>query len=129
MENEIILEELKSINRKIEEINVRTTHMEKTISLHIQKTEYEFDKIHTLDQQQNDILDKHIEGVLTLKKMYALLEEDFTNRLTNQQKAISSRLRKVEAPQNAIAWIVKVAGGASVIGTAIYGALKAFGIL
>lgn len=136
----LILDGIKSLSNDQKDTKNCISMLDKKVSLHIQKTEYEFEKINALDQQQNEILDKHIEGVNTLKKMYSLQKEDFENRLQQQVeaykkdlKAHHDRLRSIEKPRETRRYLAKllskIGGGISVAAGAIYGVLKLFGIV
>lgn len=85
--------------------------LDKKVDLHIQKTELELKNINKLDEQQNDLLDKHIEGVNTLKKW-----------CDTHEKANEKRFSKLEAPRkwlkmtkDGLLWISAVAGAILVI--------------
>ena len=67
------------------------------VVLHIQKTEYELKRIHEQDTRQNTLLDKHIDGVKELKKLYKL-----------QETACLTRFEEASAPMKWVRTTVKV---------------------
>lgn len=78
---------LERLENKIDETQRSMLHLDKKQDLFIQKMEYELDKINSQDKIQNALLDKHIEGVNTLKAMHL-----------DHVKSTSDRFEKVEAP-------------------------------
>lgn len=56
------------------------------VDLSTQKLQSEIEKINKLDEQQNKILDEHIAGVNTLKKMHELQKEEVRKRLQELEK-------------------------------------------
>ncbi len=87
--------------------------LDKKVDLHIQKTEYELAHIHQQDERQNELLDQHIAGVNTLRKIHEAHVED------NEK-----RFAKVEEPQRAIKLLTRAILWAGGIGTAATGILE-----
>lgn len=87
--------------------------LDKKVDLHIQKTEYELKEIHKQDSIQNDLLDKHIEGVNTLKLMFEKHEEKDATRFANLEEP----RRILKGTMKAVIWI----GG---LGTALTGVME-----
>lgn len=87
--------------------------LDKKLDLHIQKTEYELKRINELDDVQNRLLDQHIEGVNTLKKMYEAHEADDLERF-----------QKLEAPRRWAQFTVKVFITVGSIAAAVAGIAK-----
>jgi hypothetical protein len=67
-EKDLYLEALNDMKSLVRETHTHLISLDKKVDLHIQKTELELQRINELDQTQNALLDKHIEGVNTLKK-------------------------------------------------------------
>jgi hypothetical protein len=79
---------LNKISEQVTEQTKVMAKLDKKVDLNIQKVQYELEKIHVMDAEQNKLLDAHIEGVKTLKKMHDdHLEESDT------------RFEKLEAPR------------------------------
>lgn len=87
--------------------------MDKKVELHIQKTEYELKGIHQQDAIQNQLLDQHIEGVNTLKKMFELHEKNDVERFGN-----------LEEPRKFVRTAVKVVLWLGALGTAVAGIIE-----
>lgn len=60
---------LHKISDQVSEQSKVIAKLDKKVDLNIQQVQYELEKIHRLDEQQNELIDKHIEGVNTLKDM------------------------------------------------------------
>ncbi len=60
---QMLIDELKHIASNQEATTRCIAKLEKKIDLHIQRTEYELKAINALDEQQNKLIDQHIEGV------------------------------------------------------------------
>lgn len=85
--------------------------IDKKVDLHIQKTELKFEQIHNLDEQQNLLLDKHIEGVNTLKKWC-----DSHERANDRRFEVLERPRKwLKMTKEILMWMSAVAGALLVI--------------
>lgn len=76
---------------KAEDSTIKLANLDKKIDLHIQKTEYELQRINEMDEVQNRLLDEHISGVNTLKDIHVLYA-----------KATDARLEVLETPRK---WI------------------------
>ena len=61
---------LNKISDQVTEQTKVIANLDKKVDLNIQKVQYELEKIHTLDEQQNQLIDKHIAGVNTLRAMH-----------------------------------------------------------
>ena len=61
---------LTKISDQVTEQTKVIAKLDKKVDLNIQKVQYELEKIHILDEQQNELIDKHIEGVNTLRTMH-----------------------------------------------------------
>ena len=88
-------------------------HLDKKVDLHIQKTEYELARINTQDEIQNKLLDQHIEGVQTLKRMFE-----------NHEQQDFERFQKLEEPRKWIQGTLKIFLAFGGLGTAIVGIMK-----
>src|SRR5690349_16003825 len=82
--------------------------LDKKVDLHIQKTEYELQAINKQDELQNALLDQHIEGVQTLRKIH---EEHV--------KENNARFSKLEEPRKFLKTATRVVLWAGGIGTAV----------
>ena len=87
--------------------------LDKKVDLHIQRTEYELKSINEQDAIQNKLLDQHIEGVNTLKKIYDAHE------LSNNE-----RFAKIEEPRKFLKNVTKVLLWLGGLGTAAMGILE-----
>lgn len=87
--------------------------LDKKVDLHIQKTEYELARINDQDEIQNKLLDQHIEGVNTLKKMFEV----------HEQQDIA-RFQKIEEPRRAIKYVTKLTLWLGGLGTAAMGIVE-----
>lgn len=87
--------------------------LDKKVDLHIQKTEYELKNIHEQDAVQNKLLDQHIEGVNTLKKMFE-----------RHDKEDRERFAKLEEPRKFIKTVTRIVLWTGGIGTAVMGVLE-----
>lgn len=87
--------------------------LDKKVDLHIQRTEYELKSIHEQDAIQNKLLDQHIEGVNTLKKIYDVHEASNNTRFAKLEEP-----RKfLKSATKAVLWL----GG---LGTAAMGIIE-----
>lgn len=82
--------------------------LDKKVDLHIQRTEYELKNIHEQDAIQNKLLDQHIEGVNTLKRIYDA--HDASN---------NTRFEKLEKPREWIKTTTRIIIWLGGIGTAV----------
>lgn len=111
-------------------------NLDKRLSLREQAISHEFEKINKLDQEQNRLLDEHIAGVNTLKKMLVLQKKELKaiisileNQTSERFEKIDDRIDDVEAPQKAAKIFVKFVGGIGILVSSIFGVLKLFGIV
>lgn len=115
--NDDLLAFLKRIESKSDCMSQSLATFDKKLDLHIQKTEYELRRINEMDEIQNKLLDQHIEGVNTLKKMHEAHE-----------KIDLERFDRLESPRK---WFKDSAKVLIAIGTfagAVAGFLKLFHI-
>lgn len=114
-----ILDKLNAIiDRQIEHAertNEQMAHLDKKLDLHIQKTEYELQKINSLDEEQNEQLALHIEGVKTLKALYE-----------NHREESHRRLDALEEPRKVLATIKRWLIGVGALAGAVVAILKFF---
>lgn len=107
-----LLDGMDNAKDSINVVDSKIGSLDKKVDLHIQKTEIELNKINELDLVQNTLLDQHIEGVNTLKKMLDLQERDFTDRL-----------RRIEEPKVAFRvlkkWIVRIGSFATAVAAVV----------
>lgn len=97
---------LATVLRKQDQTMDLMQSMDKKVDLHIQKTELEFQRINALDEQQNELLDKHIEGVNTLKKWC-----DTHERANDRRFEVLERPRKwLKMTKEILMWLSAVAG-------------------
>ena len=91
---QLVVDEL----RKIADLQDKTTNslvkLDKKMDLHIQKTEYELKAINSLDEQQNKLIDQHIEGVRGVKDLVEV-----------HNKAYEQRFHALETPELAKKWL------------------------
>lgn len=87
--------------------------LDKKVDLHIQKTEHELRSINELDKVQNKLLDQHIEGVNTLKKIYDAHES-----------SNNARFSELEKPRQFLTTATKMVLWLGGIGTAVMGILE-----
>lgn len=110
-QNSVLLD----IYREVGETKVAIDSLDKKVETHIRFSLEEFNKINELDQEQNSILDKHIEGVNTLKAMYVEHRKEslkqiaiLNETLELQKKEYEVRLKEVEEPLAFIKYLGKV---------------------
>lgn len=104
--SDIYLELLTKISEQANSTQTAIADLDKKVDLHIQKTQFELTAINKLDEVQNDLLDKHIAGVDTLKQMF------------EAQKAVyNAKFERIEAPRkmfklakDSLLWIAAIAG-------------------
>lgn len=129
-QNRVLLD----IYREVGETKTAVKGLDKKVDSHINFSLEEFRKINDLDQEQNAILDKHIEGVNTLKIMHlehrkesleqiAILKES----LELQKKEYEVRLKSVEEPLAVIKYLGKVIMWVATASAAIISTLKLLG--
>ena len=100
---------------KIDGIADKVGTLDKKLDLHIQSTAYELQAIHRLDEQQNKLIDQHIEGVKTLKGMI--------DRNENNNEA---RFQVLEAPRKIRSTLAKSfikAGAVAAAFASVYAAI------
>lgn len=89
--------------------------LDKKLDLHIQSTVYELKAINRLDEQQNKLIDQHIEGVKTLKTLIDQNEEN-----------ADQRFHKLEEPRKLWGLFVKIMVGVGGSAGGIAGAMAIF---
>lgn len=90
------------------ESNKAFAGLDKKVDLHIQKTEYELRRINDQDEIQNQLLDKHIEGVNTLR----LIHEEHVRENNIRFSSIEQPKKVLKGITKAVLWL----GG---VGTAV----------
>jgi hypothetical protein len=84
--------------------NKTVVELDKKLDLHIQQTSYELKRINDQDEIQNHLLDKHIEGVNTLKAMHiAHVEEN-----EKQFKKVDDEIEGLRKPADWIRTTTKI---------------------
>jgi hypothetical protein len=122
---------LANIYREVGESKVTLQNVDNKLDSHIQETKEELRRINALDDEQNRILDKHIEGVNTLKDMHLahrietieqiqLLKES----LDVQKDEAAKRIEALEKPHELIKYIGKVIMWVGSIAVAIAGIVQ-----
>lgn len=101
---------LRKLLDQSEDVSKIIDRMDRKMDLHIQRTEYEFEKIKELDETQNRILDEHVAGVNTLKAMLEVYKSEANQRLDS-----------LEQPRKTLAtlktWIISAAAVVAAIMT------------
>lgn len=117
---------LVDIYREVGETKVSVEGISSKLDNHVEYSLTEFSKINELDAEQNRILDKHIEGVNTLKQLYiehrAESKEQIELLKTSlevQRTECNGRLAALERPYD----LVKFAGKVVVVLGGIIGAI------
>jgi len=125
---------LTNIYREVGETKVSVGNLDKKVDKHIDYTQQELKAINELDVEQNRILDAHIEGVNTLKKMHLAHRTENQQRmhilresLELQKKECDARIGALERPYD----LIKLAGKMLIwlggLATAIYAIVRLFG--
>ena len=86
---ETVVSELRQIKSGQEVTKKELDTLNNKVSLHVQKTEYELQRINDQDSVQNKLLAEHIAGVNTLKEMYSIhdkKDEERFDRLEENNK-------------------------------------------
>lgn len=106
---------LTDIYREVGETKVTVEAVSKKLDSHIDSTATELRRINDLDNEQNRILDKHIEGVNTLKDMHVahriemIAQLDIMKQNLELQKAESeARIKAIEKPFELVKYAGKV---------------------
>lgn len=92
---------LVEIYREVGETKVSVDNLIERLGQHIDYTQVELQKINKLDQEQNSSLDRHIEGVNTLKELYLNHKKETDERMNLialQRQDLEARVIKVEKP-------------------------------
>ena len=105
-DSDIYLELLNRISEQSSNTQKAIFELDKKLDLHIQKTQLELEGIHSLDRQQNKLLDEHIAGVLTLRNMFE-----------TQKATCHAKFERIEAPKrlfksikDGLLWIAAIVG-------------------
>lgn len=96
---------------KIDVLSNNFNNMDKKLDLHIQKTDYRFEKIEALDKQQNDILEKHHQRSDQLKKDNELRESALNIRI----EALEAPRKWIDNTKSLLIWLASVAGAVGVL--------------
>jgi hypothetical protein len=108
-----LVEDQRSTNKAVVELD-------KKLELHVQQTSYELKRINDQDEIQNHLLDKHIEGVNTLKAMHlAHVEEN-----KKQFDKVDDEIEGLRKPAEWIRTTTKIILWLGGIGTALVGILE-----
>ena len=106
---------LADIYREVGETKVTVEAVSKKLDSHVDATAVELRRINDLDNEQNRILDKHIEGVNTLKDMHVahriemIAQLDIMKQTLELQKAESeARIEAIEKPFEFVKYAGKV---------------------
>lgn len=85
-----------NIHKALQELFGQFSKLDKKLDLDIQAINFQLKSINKLDDHQNQLIDEHIEGVNTLKNMYALLKEEHDSRLKalEEPKKFRDHLKK-----------------------------------
>lgn len=125
---------LTDIYREVGETKVTVKNVSRKLDDHISATSSELKRINDLDMEQNRILDKHIEGVNTLKDMHVahrietITQIDILKEtLELQKKETEARLKYIEKPFELIKYAGKVVMWVGAVAGAIAGIIKLFG--
>jgi len=97
----IVIHQLQDIVDKQADSQKSFSHLDRKVDLHIQKTEYELKRINELDNQQNKLIDQHIEGVKSIKDLVESHRIEYINKISTN----ANRINKLEAPEMAKKWI------------------------
>ena len=130
---------LTAIHREVGETKVKVDAVSEKLNNHVDLTTLELKRINELDAQQNFLLDKHIEGVNTLKEMHlahrmetfeqiSLFKESLVMQkqdMEMKQKEIDERIKAIEKPFDLVKYAGKVIVWVSAVGTGLLGVLKA----
>lgn len=128
---------LADIYREVGETKVTVEAVSKKLDSHVDSTAMELRRINDLDNEQNRILDKHIEGVNTLKDMHVahrvemIAQLDIMKQNLELQKTeTEARLKVLEAPRNfikyagkVVIWVGSIAGAIAAIVALLEGKL------
>lgn len=125
---------LADIYREVGETKVTVENVSRKLDSHIEYATAELKKINELDNEQNRILDKHIEGVNTLKDMHLahrmethqqiqLLQQSFEL----QKREAEARIEALEKPYDLVKFAGKIIVWVATVGGALVGLLKLFG--
>ena len=83
-------------------LSAAATALDKKLDMHVQKMDYELSGIRSMDEQQNKLIDQHIEGVKTLRSIFEAHEKIDEKHFQDISGALSARLTILEAPRK---WI------------------------
>lgn len=102
----------KSVLSELKGLNEIVGGIDKKLDLHIQSTAYEFKAIGRLDEQQNKLIDQHIEGVKTLKSLIDRNEEHNQTRFLaiEEPKKVRSALAS---------WLISLGSVAAAVAAAL----------
>jgi phosphomevalonate kinase len=125
---------LTDIYREVGETKVTVENLSKKMEGHIDHATLEFRRINELDNEQNRILDKHIEGVNTLKDMHLAHRmethqqiELLKQSVELQKKESDARIQALEKPYDLVKFAGKVIVWVAGVAGALAGLLKLFG--
>jgi hypothetical protein len=112
-----IIQLLKRISDNSDAMRDDLNRLDRRLELHVQKTEFELDRIKTTDDVQNQLLDEHIRGV-------RLLEEN----LSKHKYDNDLKFAELEAPSRWLTTSIKVLIAVGGVASAVYAFLKLLNI-
>lgn len=93
---------LADIYREVGETKITVEAVSKKLDSHVDSTAQELKRINDLDNEQNRILDKHIEGVNTLKDMHVAHRVEMIAQIDLMKQNLELQKRETEARIQAI---------------------------
>jgi hypothetical protein len=118
IQNDKHLEILSRISNQVNSTQLCLDKLNSKVDLSTQKLQSEIEKINKLDEQQNRMLDEHIAGVNTLKKIHELQKEEVGKRL----KELEKPREWLKTTRKGVLWL----GG---IAASVYSILKLFEVI
>ena len=86
----------------LRDVSAAVGALDKKLDLHVQKMDYELSGIRVMDEQQNKLIDQHIEGVKTLRSIFEAHEKVDEKHFQDMSSVLSARITVLEAPRK---WI------------------------
>lgn len=133
---------LMNIYREVGETKTFVKSLDSKLEKHIEYSSEEFNKINNLDMEQNRSLDRHIEGVNTLKELYIAHRVESIEQIQllkdslevqkkdseNNNKLIEARLQSLEKPGTLIKYAGKVLVWVGTVLAALVSIIKLMGL-
>lgn len=117
---------LVQIHREVGETKISVENLSNNLDRHISYTREELHKINQLDQEQNRSLDKHIEGVNTLKELYLNHKKEseqrinlLTESIDLQKQELTLRIQTLERPYDILKYVGKTIIWVATVGAGI----------